>query len=160
MASFWYHRAGRDAAKGDVDLDTAPVTMVLVGTDTTISVGGAQGADAATVLVLTSGSATFGEYSGANYVRKDLLSANHAIAQDDANNRTEWDNADVVYTNLGADPNSAAGILLYLGSSTDNDSDNVPLAYLDITAFNGNGGNVSVSWGAQGILQYVNTNAP
>ncbi len=156
MASFWYHRAGRDAAKGDVDLDTAPVTVVLVGTNNTISVGGANGADAATVSLLTG----LQEYTGANYARKNLLSTGHAIAQDDANNRTEWDSTDVVYTNLGSDSRQCGGILLYLGSSSDNDTDNVPLAYLDITAFNGNTGNVSVSWGGQGILQYVNTNAP
>ncbi len=156
MASFWYHRAGRDTAKGDVDLDTAPVTAVLVGTDTTISAGGANGADAATVSLFTG----LNEYTGANYARKNMISSDGTITQDDANNRTEWDSADVVYTALGSDPGSCGGILLYLGSSTGADSDNVPLAYLDITPFDGNSGNVSIQWHAQGILQYVNTNAP
>ncbi len=160
MASFWYHRAARDVAKGDVDLDTAPITVVLMGTATTVSAGGAQGADAATVHVLSSGSATFDHYTGTNGGRKDLLSANTTITQDDANNRTEFLRSNVSYASLASDASGATGILLYLGSSTDNDTDNVPLAYLDISTFNGNGGNVTVSWNAEGILQYVNTNAP
>ena len=160
MATFVYNRATRDAMKGDVDLDTKAVTAVLVGTTTTISAAGAQGADAATVTVLSSGAAVFAEYTGANYARKNLFSSDTVVTQDDANNRTEWDSADIVYTALGSDSRSCGGILLYLGSSTDNDSDNVPLAYLDITTFNGNTGNVTISWNAQGILQYSAVNAP
>lgn len=154
MATFVYNRAARDIMKGTVDLDTKAISAVLVGTTTTISTH----TDASTVDAFTTG--TFAEYTGANYARKNLLSSDTTVTQDDANNRAEWDNSNVVYTALGSDSRSCGGILLYLGSSTGNDTDNVPLAYLDITTFNGNTGNVTISWNAQGILQYSAVNAP
>ncbi len=155
MATFVYHRAARDIMKGDVDLDTKAVTVVLVGTSNTISTA----VTAATVTVLSTAH-TLDEYTGANYARLNLTSGGTTITQDDGNNRAEFLRANVSYGSLGTDATGCGGILLYLGSSTDADSDNVPLAYLDITSFNGNTGNVSIAWNAQGILQYSAVNSP
>ena len=152
MATFVYNRATRDIMKGDVDMDTKATTVVLVGTNSGISTD----TGAATVSAF----ANLQEYTGANYARKNLLSSAYTVTEDGANNRTEWDASNVTYTALGSDADSCGGILIYLGSSTDNDTDNVPLAFLDITTFNGNTGDVTISWNAQGIVQYSAVNAP
>lgn len=91
------------------------------------------------------------EYDGANYVRKAL--ATQAVNDDAANNRAEFDADDVVWTALGAGTRQAQGMVLFLHIT--NDAASFLVAWIDTGGFpfSGNGGNVTVTWNAEGIVQ-------
>lgn len=92
------------------------------------------------------------EYDGSAYVRKTL--ASEAVNRDDANNRAEFDAADITWTALGAGTRQAQGMVLYqhVDGTAAND---ILVAWIDTGGFpfTGNGGDVSVTWNAEGILQ-------
>ena len=141
MANFWYTNAKRAFAAGEISptTDTFKAMLVVPATST---------ADTEKAVTTLSGFTTLGEYTGAHYARKTLTSI--TVTQDDVNLTGKIDAADITWTALGADANAA--ILVY--KHVTNDTDSIPLFYIDTGTnlpFNGNGGDVTVAWNANGI---------
>lgn len=143
-ASFVYTGAKTDVLQGEIDLD-APndIRALLVMTNTT--------ADTEQDDHFIGDIGTLDEMDGANYVRKALTG--ETVNQDDANNRAEFDAADVTWTALGAGARSIAGVVIF--KFVTNDADSVLLAYIDTGGFPiaANGGDITITWNAEGIVQ-------
>ena len=143
--SFVYTRAKVNALKADLDFDEAGhdmrVLLVRVGSTA------ATQEDATTI----SGFTTLNEFDGAAYVRKAL--ASQVVNEDTVNNRGEFDAPDVVWTALGAGSSNCIGAVIF--RFVTNDADSVPIAYIDAGGFpfNGNGGDVTLAFNVEGILQ-------
>ncbi len=143
MASFVYNEIKRALAEGEIDLGSGgdDIRVALVMSNTT-----ADTEDDADVI---DDFTTLDEYDGANYVRKAL--ANEAVAEDAGNDRAEFDADDVTWSALGAGTRQCVGAVLY--KHVTDDTDSVPIAFIDLADFDGNGGDVTVQWNAEGILQ-------
>ena len=145
MASFVYTNAKRALLAGEIDLDTSgdDIRVLLVMTNTT--------ADTEEDVAVIDDFTTLDEYDGANYVRKAL--AGEAVAADNANDRGEFDANDITWTALGVGTRQAQAMIVYKHITDDTDS--IPLAFIDTGGFpfDGNGGDVAVTWNAEGILQ-------
>lgn len=143
MAIFVYNEAKRALAEGEIDFVNDDIRVLMVMTNTT-----ADTEDDANTI---SGFTTLDECDGANYARKAL--ANQAVNEDAPNNRAEFDADDVVWTALGAGTRNNQAAVVY--KHVTNDTDSVPIAYFDGGGFpfNGNGGNVTLQWNAEGIVQ-------
>lgn len=91
------------------------------------------------------------EYDGANYVRKALGS--QTVTDDAANDRAEFDAADIQWVALGAGTRQAAGMVALIHIT--DDAASFLVCWIDSGGFpfSGNGGNVDVAWNAEGILQ-------
>lgn len=143
MASQVYNEAKRAILAGEIDLNLDDIRVALVMTSTTIDTENDAKAFVADFTTLD-------EMDGANYVRKAL--ASEAVNKDDANDRAEFDAADVTWTALGAGTRAMQGILVYKHVTTDADS--IPIAYVEFSAnINADGSNFTVQWNAEGILQ-------
>lgn len=101
-----------------------------------------------------------GELSGTGYVagfgnsgRKTL--ASKAIAVDDANDRAEFDCADVVWTAINAGTAAQATVL----KEVTNDAASIPIANVDSGGFpkTTNGGDLTFTVNAEGLLQLRTT---
>ena len=143
MASFVYTPAKTAILNGDIDFAVDDIRLALVMTNTTADTD----QDMANIADIT----TLDEMDGANYARKSL--AGEAVNEDAANNRAEFDATDVTWTALGAGTRQVAGAVLY--KHVTNDADAVLIAYIDTGGFpfTANGGDVTVTWNAEGILQ-------
>jgi len=141
MANIVYTQATKEIGDGNIDWINDDIRVILVDNSTTADTE----EDAATI----SGFTTLGELSGTGYSRKVL--ASKAVNKDDANNRTEFDAADVVYTSINAGTAQAAIIYKHVT----NDTDSIPLMYIDQTDFPiiTNGGDVTLNFNVEGILQ-------
>lgn len=119
------------------------VRVMLVMTNTTADTD----QDAEFVSSIT----TLDECDGANYVRKAL--ANQTALADLANNRGEFDADNITWTALGAGTRQNAGMVFY--RHVTNDADSTVIAYVDTGGFpfSSNGGDISVTFNAEGILQ-------
>lgn len=140
MANFALTHAKHLINKGDIDFDVDDIRVMLVDSTTT--------ADTEEDVTTISGITTLGELSGTGYVRKAL--ANEIVNKDDANNRSEFDADDTVWTGINAGTAQAAIIYKHV---TD-DSDSIPLFYIDSDfPFVTNGGDMTIQWNAEGISQ-------
>lgn len=148
MASFVYTPAKTKLLQGSLDFDAAgdDIRIILVMTNTT--------ADTEEDSEFVGSITTLDEYDGANYARQAL--ANEAVNQDAANDRAEFDADDDEFSGgsgLGVGTRQAQAMLVY--KHVTNDGDSPVIAYIDTGGFpfDGNGGNVNVTWNAEGILQ-------
>ena len=148
MANFFYNEAKRRILAGEIDLDADDIRVALVRT----------GSDAATLTSasLMSDFVTLNEYDGTGYSPAGAATyalANKLVTTDLPNNRGEFDADDFTFTGLGAGSTDAQGALLYVWQGTFALS--WPLAYFDTNGFptNGNGGNLTLVWNAEGIIQ-------
>lgn len=143
MANFAYTPAKGDILRAGHNFATGDFRVILVMTNTT--------ADTDQDVEFVGDIGTLDEYDGANYVRKAL--ANEAVTDDAPNNRGEFDADNVVWTALGAGTRQAAGMILY--RHVTNDADSPIIGWIDTGGFpfSGNGGDVTVAWNAEGILQ-------
>ena len=141
MANKVYTKATEIILLGDLHWDTDDIRILLVDSSTTADTE----LDAATI----SSFSTLGELSGSGYVRKALTSK--AVNRDDANDRSEFDAADVTWTAINAGTAQAAIIYKHV---TD-DTDSVPLLYIDGGDFPlvTNGSDATIVWDVEGILQ-------
>ncbi len=141
--SFIYNEAKRALAEGEIDLGADDIRVMLVMSDTTADTE----KDADDIADFT----TLDEHDGANYVRKAL--ASETVTEDAPNNRAEFDADDVVYTALGVGARPCVAAIVYLHVATD--ADHEPIAYIDTGGFPfvANGGNVTIQWNVQGIIQ-------
>lgn len=143
MANFAYTPAKGDILRAGHNFATGDFRVILVMTNTT--------ADTDQDMEFVGDIGTLDEYDGASYVRKAL--ANEAVTDDAPNNRGEFDADNVVWTALGAGTRQAAGMILY--RHVTNDADSPIIGWIDTGGFpfSGNGGDVTVAWNAEGILQ-------
>lgn len=141
--SFVYTAAKAELVKGNLDFDGQDYRLLLVMSNTTADTE----QDAKFVDDLT----TLDEYDGSGYIRKAL--ASEAVAQDDANNRGEFTADPVTWSSLGVGTRQAVAAVL-IRHVTD-DTDSILIAYIDSGGFpwDGNGGDVTWTPNAQGILQ-------
>lgn len=143
MADFWYTPAKQKLAKGDLDFDTLDVRAILCMSNTTADTD----QDAATISAI----GTLDEYDGSGYSRIDFAGA--VVNQDAANNRAEIDYSDGSFgTTVAAGTRNWVGIIYYqhVDGTAAND---IPIAWKDLTAANGNGGAVNLTVNAEGLLQ-------
>lgn len=143
MANQWYLPAAQKLAKGDLDLDTADLRVMLCMSNTT--------ADTERNVSTLSGFTTLDEYDGSGYSRYDLGAS--SIAIDAGNSRVEIDYGDGTFgAAVGAGTRQWVGMLFYINVDGTNAND-WPVAWADLTANNGNGGAVNITVNAEGALQ-------
>lgn len=143
MANFWYTPAKQKLAKADLDFDTVDLRVKLCMSNTTCDTE----QDVATLAGFT----TIDEYDGSGYTALDLASV--SVNQDDPNNRSEIDYADGTFgATVAAGTRQWVGMLYYVRVDGTNAND-YPVAWVDLTAANGNGGAVNLTVNAEGLLQ-------
>ena len=156
MASFVYHEFKNQVALGNIDLSsttTRQFAVLLVMTNTTVDGAGASHEDTISDLAANY---TLDEMDGSGYTRTGLLSV--TLTEDGANGRVEWDAADTVFTSINAGTRSVDGaIVFYTGASqtyeSSGDGTNVPICFLEFSDFAANGGDITITWNAEGIVQ-------
>lgn len=151
MPSFVYNKAAEEIATGTVDLLADTIKTMLVTstysparTDLVADAGGANDPVDAEINVTgyTRG------WGGAG--RKSL--ASKTLTVDQSNNRAEFDAADLTWTALGSGATIAGMILVKEGVS--NDTTTRLIAYLDVTDTSTNGGDITFTFDAEGIIQF------
>lgn len=143
MANFWYTPAKTKLAKADLDFDLVDLRGKLCMSNTTADTE----ADAASLSAIT----TIDEYDGTGYTELDFASV--AVNTDTANDRAEIDYADGTFgATVGAGTRNWVGILYYVRVDGTAAND-YPVAWVDLTAANGNGGAVNLTVNAEGLLQ-------
>lgn len=145
MANFIYNEAKRAIAAGEIDFDLPENFRVLLVMDLTT----ANVDDDANFL---SNISTLDEYDGAAYIRMAIQG--DALTEDVANDRAEYDANDITFSGIGAGTSTATGMIFY--KHVTNDADSIPIAYIDTGGFPfaGNGGDVTIQWNAEGIIQF------
>ena len=141
MASFWYNEGKRLLAT-TLNLATADMRLALVMSNTTADT------ENDTIFFMSSFT-TLDELNGANYSRQALTG--EAVATDLVNDRFEFDANNVTFTGVSAGTRNVVGAILFLFVT--NDADSVPIAYFDLGTIIPGGGDIVVSWNAEGILQ-------
>lgn len=144
MASLIYNNMMLALVKGDLDMEEgqADLRVALLMTNTT--------ADTEEEVTLMNGFTTLDEMDGANYARKTL--ASQAVAIDAAADRVEFDHEDLTWTALGNGTRAIQGMLLY--KHVTNDTDSVPLAFIEFSATQNPGGSdFTVQVNAEGLIQ-------
>lgn len=144
MASLVYNNtfllsvtAGLNWTEGQDDLRVA-----LVMTNTTC--------DTEEETALMNAFTTLDETAGTNYARKTLSS--QAVAIDTTNDRVEFDCEDLTWTALGDGARSLQGLLLL--RHVTNDTDSIPLAFVEFSANQDPGGSdFTVTIDTEGLLQ-------
>ena len=148
--NFIYDEAKRAIAAGEIDFDAPDdFRCVLVMTNTTLNTESG---------INTIGAASTVDYcDGANHAS----GVGHAISgdsltEDAGNNRAEFTATNLTISSLGAGTRQNKALIFAKWSSQDMDS-SVPIAYIDTGGFpfDGNGGDVTFSWNAEGILQFT-----
>jgi len=91
---------------------------------------------------------TLDEHDGSGYVRKQLT---ESFSRDDANVRSEFTASAVTWTALGAGTRAIEGVLMFVFITDDTAS--VPLAFYDTNNISSNGGDITFTADAQGLLQ-------
>jgi hypothetical protein len=145
MASFAYTDFKRALLSGEFDLHTGgdDIRVLLVMTDTT--------ADTEQDDKFVADITTLDEFDGSGYSRQAL--ANEVVAADAANDRGEFDADNTTFATLGAGTRQIAAAVIY--KHVTNDADSLLIAYVDSGGFpiTANGGDIVISWNAEGILQ-------
>lgn len=138
-----YDNAKRAFFAGELDLDSNDIRVIICMTNTT--------ADTDFTADTIGGIGTLDEHNGTNYVRKAC--ASEAISEDNTAHRAEFTFSAITWTALGAGTRQLAGFLVY--KHVTNDSDSIPLIWIDTGGFPfaSNGGDVTFTPNADGVLQ-------
>lgn len=146
MASIVYDHALYLLEKKSIDFSADTFKIRLVMTNTTC--------DTERNKATMSGFTTIDAYDGANYADKTL--ASETVTEDNINHRGVFDAADFTWTALGVGTRQAQGMVLY--KFVTNDSDSIPIAFIDTGGFpfDGNGGDVTVTVNASGLMYTTN----
>lgn len=143
MADFWYNIAKNKLAKGDLDFDVADLRVKLCMSNTTCDTE----VDAANLAGFT----TIDAYDGTGYTDLDL--AGVSVVNDTTNDRTEVQySAGNFGATVGAGTRQWVGALYYVRVDGTAAND-YPVAWKDLTANNGNGGQINFTPNAEGLLQ-------
>jgi len=153
MASVYYPNILTQAFSGNLDLVNDTIKVMLVMSNTTVDtetskdvVGGGSGF---TTLDEFDGSGYTGGFGGAG--RKTL--SNKSVS-DDGTTFTFDNTVDPTWTALGAGSRQIDGALIFRAGSAD-DTDAVPIAFLDATNLTTNGSDVTLNLSASGILSFT-----
>lgn len=149
MASVVYNAFKVASAKAEIDLDGDTIWAALVMSNTT---AGSENDD----ITNMDDFAALDECDGANYVRKKLT--NKVVNQDNTNDRAEFDADDITWSDLGNGTRQIVGVVLYVDADDDgdpaDDASNPVIAYIEFASpVNPGGGDFTVIWDAEGILQ-------
>jgi len=153
MANIFYNTGKQEIINRTIDLINDTLKVMLVNAsyvanadDDVVDAGGAN--DPVDHEITATNYARGWGASG----RKSLSSK--AINQDDTNDRSEFDAADLTWTALGGAANDtvAAAILIKEGGA--NDTTSRLIAYFDIPNTPTNGGDFTLQWNAEGLLQF------
>ena len=143
MADFWYTPAKQKLAKADLDFDSVDLRGILCSSNTTADTD----QDAATIAAI----GTLDEYDGSGYTRIDF--AGITVTEDDPNNRSEIHvNTGTFGATVAAGTRNIVGLMFYVRVDG-TDANDYPVAWKDLTPFNGNGGAVNFTENAEGVLQ-------
>lgn len=152
MANAYYNRGKKQILSGEIDLTNDTIQVMLVTS------GYTHNPDHNFVDDGSANDPASHEVSGTNYTtgfsgtgRKSL--ANKATTQDDTNDRGEFDNTvDTTWSAVNGFTANAA--IIYKRGTADTDS--VLIAYIDTGGFpvTANGGDITIQWNAEGILQF------
>jgi hypothetical protein len=145
MASHVLDNAKEQLLLGTLDFSTDDIRVALMMTNTTV--------DTEKDKALVSGYTTLDEFDGSGYTTGGVALTSEAVTEDGANNRGEFDAADAVFTSVGAGTRQIAGALVYKWVT--NFTSSIPIAWIDTGGFpvTANGGTITVTWNAEGILQ-------
>lgn len=138
--SFAYNLAKQKMLTGQIDLDTDDIRSLLVMTNTT--------ADTEDDVEFISQFTTLDEFNGAGYARVAL--AGEAVNADVANARAEFDANDTAFAALSNGTRSIAAIMLF--KFVVDDTQSIPICYLNFSSFNPGGGVLTCEWSAEGIM--------
>lgn len=151
MASFVYNKAAQEIADGTVDLLNDTIKTMLVTSaytpnrdDLVVDAGGANDALDAEISV----SGYTGGWGGSG--RKALTGK--TLTTDNTNDRAEFDADNLTWSTLGTGATIAAMIVIKEGGA--NDTTSRLIAYLDVTDTPTNGGDVTFTFDAEGIIQF------
>lgn len=143
MASGWTNKGRHGVLGGTINLLTDTIKVMLVTT------AGLPTADTNFVSQISAN-----ELTGSGYVagfagagRKTL--ASKTVTEDDANDRAYFDAADLTWTVINAGT-AAYAVLI---KEVTNDADSIVIGWIDITDVVTNGGDLTLSWSADGILR-------
>ena len=146
MASFVYTHAAALLLKADIDFDVDDIRVALLKTSGNTTAD--TELDVATIGAFT----TVGEVVTTNYSSGGLALAGEIVNEDATNDRGEFDATDLVFTSLGTSVTDTIGAALVYKFVT-NFTSSIPIAYIDLADTTTNGGNITLSWNAEGILQ-------
>jgi hypothetical protein len=95
------------------------------------------------------------DYASGSYTRPTLASL--AVVNDTTSNHAELNAADVDGLAITSDSaNSVVGIVVFIDpSGSSGDGDCVPVCYMDVANFKGNGSDISFVWNAEGLMKLV-----
>lgn len=143
-----YNQFKKLEANGTIDLLTDTIKVMLVGSTYTANADHTFVNSAAYQTEL-GGTGYASGYAGAG--RKTLSSK--VVVQDDVNDRAEFSAAPVTWTAINA--GTAAGCLIIRERAATGDTMSELIAFIDSGGFPivTNGGDLTISWNAEGILQ-------
>lgn len=145
MTSFIYNEAKKQLATGGIDFSSADIRVLLVMTNTT--------ADTEDDVNTFAGFTTLDELDGSGYSSGGSALSGEAVNEDASNNRAEFDATDLTFSSIGVGTRQVQAAIVYKFITDLNSS--IPIAYIDTGGFPfwTNGGNISFTWNAEGIIQ-------
>lgn len=143
MASAWYNKGKAQVMNGGIDLLTDTIKVMLVTSSYTFNPDHNFISDVVANEISVTGYT--GGFGGAG--RKTL--ASKTVTEDDTNDRSVFDAADVSWTALGAGATIGGAILV---KEVTNDGASPAIAFLDPTDLPTNGSDVNLVFDATGIL--------
>lgn len=149
MADFAYTYGKLAIGLGDVHFDTDDIRLILCMTNTT--------ADTEADKTFIDQFTTLDEFDGGGshppaFADREAL-ANQAITADTANDRAEFDADNHTISSIPAGSRNIQGVIVYW--HTGSDAASIPLLWIDSGGFpfTANGGDLVLSWNAEGIAQ-------
>lgn len=139
--SFLFTHAKTKIAKGQIDLSTDTLKVLLVGT-----LSNANTKEDADVL----DDITLDEFSDATYSRK--TATGQTVTNDDGNKQSIFDMDDVDWPSLDGD--TAKGVIIYKHMT--DDSDSIPIAHIDTGGFSVTPStqDFRIKWNAGGVFTW------
>lgn len=151
MATAWYNRGLAGVAEGTIRLTVDSLKVLIVGTGYTFNKDHDFVADVSASEV--SGTGYTGGFAGSG--RKAVASP--AVILDDTNDRVTFDFADILWTGIGiTTPVDGIAAAAILWKPVTNDSDSIVIGFLDPTNLVTNGGDVTLTLPAGGVLRLQN----
>ena len=155
MASFWYQAGMGQAFGGAIDWVNDDIRIIWAMSNTT--------ADTENSSRFVSDFSTLDEFDGSGYpstFATRLALDNQTLTVDDPNRQVELDADNETVSTVGAGTRNVVGVVVYQHNTSDADSE--LLGYLDLSAatgngeeFNGNGGDITLAWDAEGLLKIL-----
>lgn len=149
MANFIYNEFKRAIAEGEIDLNaTDDIRCVLVMTNTTF--------DTDYDINTMSGAGTPDYCDGANHdsTNGHALSSEAVSEVTGVSGYAKFTASNLTFTALGAGTRQNQGLVIFKWIT--NIGASMPIAWIDTGGFpfDGNGGDVTISWHANGIIQF------